>query len=323
MLNVLVVGWAVKDSETGLQVLPPRDRRAASCSSSENDGWFWDTEVLARALLADLRIHEMPVLFVRRWEKQSTVRLGRDIVNYLIGLHCFRARVGLSLLNKSPIYWNAAVYDFLMRLLFGKEHELTYVDVARQIPEGASVVDLCCGTGRLYRHHLRGRVSRYLGLDFNGHFLLSARRRGVPTRFFNVLSDPIPKADYVLMVSSLYHFRSRAGDVLERMKAAATRAAIVSEPVHNLSHRGTLFGRLAARLTNPGVGEYAERFDLAEMRTLASQYGATEFLHRESDRNAIIVFRGEGFDAEHEASLASAAAGATADAPARWADAPP
>ena len=249
---------------------------------------------MARAVLAGLRICEMPVLFLRRWDKQSTVRLLHDIVDYLKALHRFRARVGLSLLNKSPIYWDSRAYDLLMRLLFRQPHEQTYVDVAVLIPDGASVVDICSGTGRLFRDYLRARGCRYLGLDFNGHFVFQARRRGVPTRFFNVLSDELPEADYVIMVSSLYHFRSRAADVLERMKRAAKVAVIVSEPVQNLSLHPSVMGRLAARMTNPGIGEYIHRFNLSELRELVSAHGATDFLHRDGDRNAVAVFRSSG-----------------------------
>src|SRR5579862_4184650 len=101
MLNVLVVGWAIKDSETGCKFFR-RESATGIVLGSESDGWFWDTEVIARAVLADLRICEMPVLFLRRWEKQSTVRLFHDIIDYLRELHRFRARVGLSLSNKSP-----------------------------------------------------------------------------------------------------------------------------------------------------------------------------------------------------------------------------
>jgi hypothetical protein len=66
---------------------------------------------------------------------------------------------------------------------------------------------------------------------------------------------------------------------------------IISEPIRNLSSRRSLLGRVAIRLSNPGVGEYAERFDLPELRALASAHGASEFLHGEGARNAIAVFR--------------------------------
>jgi hypothetical protein len=116
------------------------------------------------------------------------------------------------------------------------------------------------------------------------------RKADVPTRFFNVLSDPIPPADYVVMLSSLYHFRWRAGDVLERMNAAARVAVVISELIQNLSAHPSWRGRIAGGLSNAGVGEYRERFDLTELRALADAHGAAEFRYFEGDRKAIVVF---------------------------------
>jgi SAM-dependent methyltransferase len=214
-----------------------------------------------------------------------------DTLRYLVELYRFRPKVGLSLLNKSPIYWTATGYDLCMRVLYRSAYEDTYRRLAAKIPDGASVVDLCCGTGGLHRHALAGRMSSYLGLDFNGHFVMGARKRGVPVRFFNILSDEIPQADYVVMCSSFYHMRSQADLVLERMRAAARVAVIISEPVSNLSHslRGVA-GRLAAALTNPGVGEYGERFDREGFEAFARANGASEFECGARDRNALAVF---------------------------------
>jgi hypothetical protein len=200
-------GLGIQD-ETGCKFFR-RDTCAGIVLGSQDDGWFWDTEVMARAVLADLRIREMPVLFLRRWDKQSTVRLVHDIRSYLAALHRFRIQVGLSLLNKSPIYWGARGYDLVMRSLYGASLERAYAEVAGRIPDGASVVDLCCGTSRLDRDHLRARGCRVLGLDFNGHFVMQESAE-TTTRFFDVRTDPIPEADCV-MLSSLYHFRSGAG----------------------------------------------------------------------------------------------------------------
>jgi SAM-dependent methyltransferase len=181
-----------------------------------------------------------------------------------------------------------------MRALYRGAYEDTYRRVAAKIPDGASVVDLCCGTGGLYRHALAGRVRSYLGLDFNGHFVMGARKRGVPARFFNILSDEIPQADYVVMCSSFYHVRSQADLVLARMRAAAKVAVIISEPVSNLSHslRGAA-GKLAAALTNPGVGEYGERFDRESFEAFARANSASEFECGARDRNALAVFPGQ------------------------------
>ncbi len=282
----------VRDTETGFKLFR-RESAGPTVLGSECDGWFWDTEVMARSALANLKVVEVPVLFLRRFDKQSTVRLLPDIFRYLLELHRFRSKVGLSLINKSPIYWTGTGYDLCMRALYNGAYDETYCRVAEKIPDGASVVDVCCGTGGLYHHGLEGRVSSYLGLDFNGHFVMSARKRGIPARFFNILTDPIAEADYVVMCSSFYHVRAQAEAVLGKMRAAAKHAVIISEPVSNVSTAlpGAV-GKLAAALTNPGVGEYGERYDRMSFEAFARANGATEFHCEEGDRNAIAVFPG-------------------------------
>jgi glycosyltransferase involved in cell wall biosynthesis len=279
----------VEDSETGCKFFR---RSTATCVvlGSESDGWFWDSEVMARAVLADLRIQELPVLFLRRWDKKSTVRLVHDIAGYLADLHKFRGKFGMSLLGKSPIYWDATGFDLVMRSLYGPALDLTYSEVAERIEGGTSVVDLCCGTARLFRDHLQTRGCAYVGLDFNSQFVLQMRRKGVSTRFFNALTDEVPSADYVTMISSFYHFRRNAGEVLARMKASAQKAVIISEPVQNLTNHASPLGPVAAWLTNPGVGDFDQRFDLSEFKAFAEAHGATEFSYREGDRNAVAVF---------------------------------
>lgn len=52
--------------------------------------WFWDTEVCARAYWAGLKISEVPVLFIRRKDKKSTVRVVPDSIEYFKRLISFR-----------------------------------------------------------------------------------------------------------------------------------------------------------------------------------------------------------------------------------------
>ena len=286
----LLLGFGVRDSETGYKFFK-RATAGGVVLGSDSDGWFWDTEVMARAALSDLRIAEFPVLFLRRIDKRSTVRLWRTMRDYLIELHRFRAKVGLSLANKSPIYWTGIGYEWVMRLLYGRRFHALYADVARRIPPGASVVDVCAGPGTLWHECLRERGGEYLALDFNGHFVMSARRRGARARFFDLSHEPVPRADYVVLGSSLYHFRGREDELLGALRRAARKAVIVSEPIRNLSESGPRwFRRLAARLTDPGVGEFRGRFDLASFQAFATRHGAAVFEHREGERNALAVF---------------------------------
>src|SRR5262245_4525490 len=214
----------------------------------------------------------------------------KSIVSYLKTLQESRRMTGRSYLSKSPIYWNRTIFEFVMTMLYGQEPCTTYAAVAQRIPNGVTVVDLCCGTARLYSDHLRSRGCTYVGLDFNGHFVADMKNRGITARFFNAITDPVPPGDCITMVSSFYHFRRHASDVLNRMRSAARMCVIISEPVRNISGKGTFLSRLAGWLSNPGVGEYEHRFSLEDFKSLAQTLGASEFSYKEGEHNAIAVF---------------------------------
>lgn len=292
-----LLGLGVADSETGCKFFK-RETASEVVLASEHNGWFWDTEVMSRAALKNLLICEMPVLFLRRADKKSTVRILCDSRQYLVDLHQFRSKVGLGLTGKSPVYWSATVYDLMMKVLYGGYHH-EQEEVAKWIPNGASVVDVCCGTARLYRDFLQKKRCQYLGLDFNGHFVMAARRQGIHAKLFNLLTEEVPPADYVVMCSSFYHFYRRQGETLPKLLRAAGRALIISEPVQNLSASSVKpLARLANWLTNPGVGDYDYRFDLEQFRAFAVNNGASEFIYVPGKRNAIAVFKKEEFHAD-------------------------
>lgn len=81
----LLFGLAFKDTEAGYKffnrasILPVLDKVV-------DKRWFFDTEIILRGLSAGLMIKEVPVLFLRRDDKQSTVRLFRDSIDYLVAL---------------------------------------------------------------------------------------------------------------------------------------------------------------------------------------------------------------------------------------------
>ena len=93
------------------------------------------------------------------------------------------------------------------------------------------------------------------------------------------------------MCSSLYHFGAEVDDVIEKLRRAARRAVVISEPVRNLSD-APVVGRLFAALTNPGVGTFNARFDLDRFAALVARHGG-ELSHDPGARNAIGVFAPE------------------------------
>ena len=59
----------------------------------EDPRWFWDTEIMIYAWLAGLRIREEKSIFIRRPEKPSTVKIARDVLEYLRNLAAFRRKI--------------------------------------------------------------------------------------------------------------------------------------------------------------------------------------------------------------------------------------
>lgn len=285
-----LLNLGLRDSETGCKFFK-RETTTEVVLGSENDGWFWDTEVMARAVLTGRRVTEMPVVFRRRADKTSTVRVVPDSARYLVDLMRLRPRLGMSYRGKSPVYWTPAGYDRAMQLLLRSDHSRAYRAVAALIPPDASVVDVCCGTGQLARAFTDLDPARYLGLDFNGHFVRSLQMSGLRAQHVNVVTDAIPAADYVVMCMSFYHFIASQVDVFAKLRAAARRAVIICEPVQNLSrHRLRWLAKSSNLLTNPGVGDFGSRFNLASFHAFADQNGATEFIHHDGGKVATAVF---------------------------------
>jgi len=81
----------VKDSETGYKFFR-RDKLLPLLNEVEDQGWFWDTEVMARAWARGYRIVEIPCLFLRRFDKTSSVSGLRDSARYFRKLWRFRKR---------------------------------------------------------------------------------------------------------------------------------------------------------------------------------------------------------------------------------------
>jgi SAM-dependent methyltransferase len=178
-------------------------------------------------------------------------------------------------LRTSLVYRSAAGYELLMRALYGRHYADRMRAVAGEVPEGASVLELCCGPGTLYLRFLRTRTRNYIGIDVNPRFVEQLKRRGVDARRLDLAAgdEPLPQADVVILQASLYHFLPRPERIIDRMLAAARDRAIVSEPVRNLASSNLpLVGRLGRSAADPGVGGHAQRFTEATFEALMACY---------------------------------------------------
>ncbi len=80
------------DTEAGCKFFN-RERILPVLATCEDQGWFWDTEIMLRSRMAGLKIEFPTVLFVRRPDKATTVRLIHDVIEYWRRLFKFRAAI--------------------------------------------------------------------------------------------------------------------------------------------------------------------------------------------------------------------------------------
>lgn len=158
------------------------------------------------------------------------------------------------------VYRSAILYEAAMLALYGRHYRSRLRVIADLIPNGVSVLELCCGPATLHRRYLKPKGVRYLGLDVNARFVAALGPAG---RLWDVRdAAPLPKADYVVMQASLYHFLPDPGPVVDRMLSAAGKQVIIAEPIRNLSDsRVPFLSALARRQTDAGTGAQPMRFN--------------------------------------------------------------
>jgi hypothetical protein len=198
-------------------------------------------------------------------------------------------------LPESLVYRSAWGYGLAMRVLYGRYYAARDAAVAAHVPDGASVLELCCGPARLYLRELRGRIGPYVALDASATFVERLRRRGVDARLADVATAPLPVADVVVMQASLYQFLPDAEIMLRRMRVAARSSVIVAEPVRNLA--SSPFGavaRLGAGGAATAQGAQSQRFDAGSLRALMAGFGEAVVFHAPAPggREHVYVLRG-------------------------------
>ena len=91
-LRSQVLGITLKDTESGFKFFK-RAKIFPTLKHCRDPHWFWDTEIMARSVKAKLKIVEIPVVFIRRLDKTSTVKLLPDTLDYLKKLFIYRPQL--------------------------------------------------------------------------------------------------------------------------------------------------------------------------------------------------------------------------------------
>jgi SAM-dependent methyltransferase len=174
----------------------------------------------------------------------------------------------------SPIYRSPRLYELTMAVLYGRHYHARYSTLASLIPSGASVVELCCGPGTLYRRALRAKKVHYIGLDISPTFIDAVRAAGGDGRVWDLRGPkPLPAGQYLVIQASLYHFiDDRALDLIDRMLVAAEREVIIAEPIRNVTSGRLPLRRTLGSLTNPGTGAQPHRYTEQTLDLLLDSY---------------------------------------------------
>lgn len=87
-----LLGVSIEDTEAGYKFFN-RQAILPIVKKTRDNHWFWDTEICAMAFFAGLKISQIPVMFKRRIDKESTVKLIPDTIDYIKKLVKFRNRI--------------------------------------------------------------------------------------------------------------------------------------------------------------------------------------------------------------------------------------
>jgi glycosyltransferase AglD len=83
-----LLGTTGIDSESGYKFFL-RKKILPILDLADNPHWFWDTQIVVYSLRKGLKVSSLPVLFLRKVEKTSTVKVFSDSVDYLINVWSF------------------------------------------------------------------------------------------------------------------------------------------------------------------------------------------------------------------------------------------
>jgi SAM-dependent methyltransferase len=200
-------------------------------------------------------------------------------------------------MSTSIIYKSPLLYEAFLLIRYRGEYRQRSEAIAALIPEGSSVVDLCCGPATLYFSHLRLKRVSYTGLDINRGFVDRLSARGVKAYLWDVEKDKsLPEADYLVMQGSLYHFLPDPYPIVDCMLAAARRSVILTEAVQNLADsNNALVSWMASKLSNPGTGDQVSRFDEDRFQKFVDHYRpsgrVTDFRPIAASRERLCVLR--------------------------------
>lgn len=195
---------------------------------------------------------------------------------------------------QSPIYWHPWLYHTAMKWSYGDKFLRRYEALAGHIPENSELLELCMGDAWFYRHYLAGKGISYRCADINPVFVKAALEMGLNAQLLNMITDPIPVADYILLQGSLYHFIPGEQQMIVRLFEACRKALIISESTDNLSNAANpVKAKLGEYLSKAKAGQSKQKFTRDTLRQAFGPFEAHIAVWEElpANRETIIVLK--------------------------------
>jgi len=127
-------------------------------------------------------------------------------------------------------------------------------------PDTNSVVELCFGDICIAEHCQKIGIN-WKGYDINPLFVKNAINAGHNAIVKDIETfDNFDTCDTCVMMGSLYHFKDKSADIVNRM-IAVSKQVIISEPIKNLSLAKGVIGYIARKSASVGKGSEEFRFN--------------------------------------------------------------
>ncbi len=199
---------------------------------------------------------------------------------------------------RSIFYSNINLYRLFVRLIYLRGYNRRYERIARLIPPGSKVLELCCGDCYLYEKYLKNKNVDYSGIDINEIFINYAKKRGINVKFIDIRKTRIfPNSEIILIHASLYQFIPNEIEIVEKMLNSATEKVIIAEPVKNWANTGNFpFRKFIHFFSKQKVKTSNKRFTEKTFYEMCKNF--KEYLeitlNFKNNREFIATFKGRG-----------------------------
>ncbi len=181
LVKVLLYSELV-DTESGFKFFR-RDVALPIIKLTHHKGWFWDTEIMVLSFTHGLQMKGVPVLFTKRDDKTSTVKLWKDSKEYFMNLIHFRNQLKNDSKKNTTIdqYWKkksstwAGLYSNISPTTFFLKARYRKILPFLQDVKGKKVLDVGCGNGVFMKEVIK-RGGTVVGIDYSEDMLKEAAK---------------------------------------------------------------------------------------------------------------------------------------------------